>query len=148
QFFVAALRSFLRFCSMEGLVAADLSAAALAVTGRRRSSLPNGISSSDAKALLSSCDRRTAVGRRDYAVLVVLLRLGLRANEVAVLSLDDLDWRPAEVVVHGKGCYHSRLPLPADVGEAIAEYLQRGRPKTTSRRVFVSAQAPITAIGR
>jgi integrase/recombinase XerD len=64
------------------------------------------------------------------------------------MSLDDLDWRVAEVVVHGKGPYDSRLPLPADVGVAIAEYLQRGRPKTTSRRVFVSAQAPITPIGR
>ena len=80
QFFVAALRSFLRFCSMEGLVATDLSAAAVAVTGRRRSFLPKGINSSDAKALLSSCDRRTAVGRRDYAVIVMLLRLGLRAS--------------------------------------------------------------------
>lgn len=148
QYFVAALRSFLRFCSIEGLVAADLSAAALTVTGRRCSSLPKGITSSDAKALMSSCDRRTAVGRRDYAVILTLLRLGLRGGEVAGLSLDDVDWRAAEVVVLGKGYRYDRLPLPADVGEAIAEYLQRGRPKTTSRRVFVSAQAPITAIGR
>ena len=148
QFFVAALRSFLRFCSMEGLVVADLSGAALAVTGRRRSALPKGISSSDAKALLSSCDRRAAVGRRDYAVIIVLLRLGLRASEVAGLRLNDLDWRAAEVVVHGKGRHHSRLPLPADVGEAIAEYLRRGRPKTINREVFVSAQAPLVAIGR
>jgi integrase/recombinase XerD len=148
QFFAAALRSFLRFCSMEGLVAADLSAAALAVTGRRRSSLPRGISSRDAQALLRSCDRQEAVGRRDYAVIVVLLRLGLRASEVAALSLDDLDWRAAEVVVHGKGRHHSRLPLTANVGEAITKYLQRGRPTTTSREVFVSAQAPLGAIGR
>jgi integrase/recombinase XerD len=148
QFFVAALRSFLRFCRMEGLVVADLSAAALAVTGRRRSSLPQGISSSDARALLSSCDRRTAVGRRDYAVILTLLRLGLRGGEVADLGLDDVDWRAAEVVVLGKGHRYSRLPLPADVGEAIAEYLQHGRPKTTNRRVFVSAQAPLVAIGR
>ena len=148
QFFVAALRSFLRFCRMEGLVVADLSGAALAVTGRRRSSLPQGISSSDARALLSSCDRRTAVGRRDYAVILTLLRLGLRGSEVADLGLDDVEWRVAEVVVLGKGHRYSRLPLPTDVGEAIAEYLQRGRPKTTSRRVFVSAQAPLVAIGR
>jgi len=148
QHFIAALRSFLRFCRMEGLVAADLSAAALRVTGRRRSTLPQGISSSDARALLSSCDRRTAVGRRDYAVILTLLRLGLRGSEVAALDLDDVDWRAAEIVVLGKGHRYSRLPLPADVGEAIAQYLQHGRPKTTSRRVFVSAQAPLMAIGR
>lgn len=148
QFFVAALRAFLRFCNMEGLAAADLSGAALAVTGRRRSALPNGISSGDTKALLRSCDRREAVGRRDYAVIVMLLRLGLRAGEVAALRLDDLDWRAGEVVVHGKGRHDSRLPLPTDVGEGIAEYLRRGRPKTTGREVFLSASAPITALGR
>jgi site-specific recombinase XerD len=148
QYFVAALRSFLRFCSMEGLVATDLSAAALAVTGRRRSYLPKGISSSDAKALLNSCDRRTAVGRRDYAVIVTLLRLGLRAREVAELRLEDVNWRAAEMVVLGKGRRYSRLPLPDDVGEAIAHYLQHGRPKTTRREVFVAAQAPLVAIGR
>jgi integrase/recombinase XerD len=103
QFFVAALRSFLRFCFVEGLLPADLSAAALAVTGRRRSSLPRGISPKDARALLGSCDRRQAAGRRDYAVILILLRLGLRAGEVASLRLDDIDWRAAEIVVHGKG---------------------------------------------
>jgi integrase/recombinase XerD len=148
QYFIAALRSFLRFCRMEGLVAADLSAAALRVTGRRRSSLPQGIGSSDAKILLSSCDRRTAIGRRDYAVILTLLRLGLRGSEVAALNLEDVDWRSAEIVVLGKGHRYGRLPLPADVGEAIAQYLQHSRPKTSSRRVFVSAQAPLVAIGR
>ncbi len=148
QFFVAALRSFLRFCRMEGLVAVDLSAAALSVTGRLRSSLPRGISSTDARALLNSCDRRTAVGRRDFAMILTLLRLGLRGGEVAGLDLEDVDWRASEMLVLGKGHRFERLPLPADVGEAIAEYLQRGRPKTTSRRVFVSAQAPLIGIGR
>ena len=148
QFFVAALRSFLRFCSMEGLIAADLSAAALPVTGRRPSSLPRGISSRDANAVLNSCDRGENVGRRDYAMIVMLLRLGLRATEVATLKLDDLDWRAAELVVHGKGRRDGRLPLPADVGEAIAAWLQHGRPKTTSREVFLSVQAPIVALGR
>ena len=148
QFFVAALRSFLRFCNLEGLVAADLSGAALAITGRRRSSLPRGISSTDARTLLSCCDRRECIGRRDYAVILLMLRLGLRASEVAGLRLNDLDWRVAEVVVRGKGRSQHRLPLPADVGGAIAAYLRRGRPKTTSREVFVSAQAPIVAIER
>jgi len=148
QYFVAALRSFLRFCSIEGLAGADLCAAALAVTGRRASSLPRGISATDAEALLRSCDRRGAIGRRDHGLIVTLLRLGLRAGEVAALRLEDLDWRAGEIVVHGKGRRDERLPLPADVGEAIAAYLRRGRPKTTRRELFLSATAPIAALGR
>ena len=142
QNFVAGLKSFLRFCFMEGLVTADLSQAVLAVTGRRRSSLPRGISAADAKALLGSCDRRTALGRRDYALLVTLLRLGLRRSEVAGLRLDDIDWRAGEVVVRGKGAREDRLPLPADAGEAIAAYLLRGRPRGDGREVFLRARAP------
>lgn len=148
QFFVAGLRAFLRFCFVEGLVGADLSAAALAVTGRRRSSLPKGISGADAMGLLGSCDRRRSDGRRDYAVLLVLLRLGLRAGEVAGLALDDVDWRAGEIVVRGKGRREDRLPLPVDVGEAIAGYLQRGRPRTMRREVFLRALAPVGPLGR
>jgi integrase/recombinase XerD len=148
QFFVAALRSFLRFCFVEGLVPVDLSPAALTVTGRRRSTLPRGISPRDARALLRACDRRQSAGRRDYAVILILLRLGLRAGEVANLSLEDIDWRAAEIVVHGKGRRDERLPLPGDVGEAIIGYLRRGRPATTSRAVFVRRIAPIGPLGR
>lgn len=148
QFFVAALRSFLRFCFVEGLIAVDLAPAALAVTGRRRSTLPRGISPRDARALLRACDRRQAAGRRDHAVIVTLLRLGLRAEEVAGLTLDDIDWRAAEIIVHGKGDRVERLPLPADVGEAIVGYLQRGRPETSSRAVFMRSIAPIGPLGR
>lgn len=148
QYFVTALRSFLRFCFIEGLVETDLSAAALSMTGRRRSPLPRGISQTDAQALLDSCDRRGSIGRRDYAVLTMLLRLGLRAGEVVALTLDDIDWRAAEMVVHGKGRRDDRLPLPADVGEAIAGYLQRGRPKSTRREVFLRAVAPVAPLGR
>jgi site-specific recombinase XerD len=146
QNFVAGLRSFLRFCFVEGLVEADLSQAALAITGRRRSSLPRGISHADAKALRESCDRRTALGRRDYAVIITLLRLGLRRAEVAGLRLDDIDWRAGEVVVRGKGARQDRLPLPAEVGEAIASYLRRGRPLTDRREVFLQARAPFAPI--
>jgi integrase/recombinase XerD len=142
QNFVAGLKSFLRFCFVEGLVALDLSEAALAITGRRRSSLPRGIGAADAKALLASCDRRSALGRRDYALLVILLRLGLRRSEVAGLRLDDIDWRAGEVVVRGKGAREDRLPLPADVGDAIAAYLRRGRPHGDRREVFLRARAP------
>ena len=148
QHFVTALRSFLRFCLIEGLVDADLSAAALAVTGRRRSSLPMGIGKSATAALLGCCDRRQALGRRDYAVIITLLRLGLRAGEAARLTLDDVDWRAGEIVVHGKGRREDRLPLPADVGEAITGYLQRGRPESRRRELFLRARAPIGALGR
>jgi integrase/recombinase XerD len=146
QNFVAGLRSFLRFCVIEGLVSTDLSQAALPVTGRRRSSLPRGITGSDAKALLASCDRRSAIGRRDYAVLVMLIRLGLRRGEVARLELDDIDWRAGELVVRGKGARRDRLPLPVEVGEAIAAYLQRGRPSSDRREVFLRARAPLGPI--
>jgi len=146
QNFVAGLRAFLRFCFLEEYLARDLSQAALPVTGRRRSPLPRGISKADARALLASCDRRSAIGRRDYAVLVMLLQLGLRRGEVAALRLDDIDWRNGELVVRGKGTREDRLPLPADVGEAIAGYLRRGRPASDRREVFLRARAPLGPI--
>ena len=147
QTFVSGLRSFLRFCFIEGLVGSDLSRAALLVRGRSSpSSLPRGISGADARALLGSCDRRGALGRRDYAIIIVLLRLGLRRGEVAGLRLDDIDWRAGELVVRGKGARQDRLPLPADVGEAIAAYLRRGRPRSSRREVFLSAKAPYEPI--
>jgi integrase/recombinase XerD len=146
QNFVAALRAFLRFCFLEGLLGADLSGAALAVTGRRRSPLPYGISRSEARALLASCDRRTKLGRRDYAIILTLLRLGLRRGELAAVRLDDLDWRAGEVVIHGKGGRQDRLPLPAEVGAAIAGYLRRGRPEGSRRELFLRARAPFGPI--
>jgi integrase/recombinase XerD len=146
QYFVCGLRAFLRFCFVEGLLEADLSQAALAVTGRRRSSLPKGISRADAQALLGACDRRSALGRRDYAVIVLLLRLGLRRGEVARLTLDDIDWRTGDLVVHGKGGRQDRLPLPADVGEAIAAYLRRGRPASDRREVFLRGRVPYAPV--
>jgi integrase/recombinase XerD len=145
QFFVAGLRSFLRFCFIERQMPVDLSQAALPVTGRRRSPLPRGITKADARALLAGCDRRSALGRRDYAMLVTLLRLGLRAGEVARLRLDDIDWRAGELVVRGKGGRRDRLPLPAEVGQAIACYLQ-GRPASGRREVFLQARAPFEPI--
>jgi site-specific recombinase XerD len=148
QYFVMALRAFLRFCFLDGLVEADLAGAALAVTGRRRFPLPRGISRADARALLAACDRRRRTGRRDYAVLMLLLRLGLRASEAAALTLEDIDWRAGEITVHGKGRRDERLPLPADVGEAIAGYLTRGRPVTGRREVFLRAVAPAGPLSR
>ncbi len=103
QYFVAALRSFLRYLFLGGVLDEDLSTSALAVTGRRRTSLPTGITRADAQRPLDSCDRRANRGRRDFAVLMVLLRLGLRAIEVAGLRLDDVDWSAGEITVSGKG---------------------------------------------
>lgn len=146
QNFVSGVRWFLRFCFVEGLVGSDLSQAALLVRGRSSSPLPRGISRSDARALLDCCDRRRALGRRDYAIIVTLLRLGLRRGEVAGLRLDDIDWRAGELVVVGKGAREERLPLPADVGEAIAYYLRRGRPHSDRREVFLRSKAPYEPI--
>ena len=148
KLFVTALRSFLRFSFVEGLTPVDLSAAALSVARRRRSSLPKGIDKKSVDALFRACDRRHQKGRRDYAVLLVLVRLGLRAGEVAGLRLRDIDWRAGEVVVRGKGRREDRLPLPHDVGEAIVAYLKRGRPKGFGcREVFLRVVAPIGPLG-
>ncbi len=149
QFFVVAVRSFLRYCHLAGVIDTDLSAASLSVTGRRRCVLPQRISVADARALLKACDRRTANGRRDYAVILLLMRLGLRACEVAVLRLEDIDWRAGEITIHGKAQRLDRLPLPVEVGEAIAAYLRHGRPPERAlREVFVRSIAPRAALTR
>jgi integrase len=127
-------------------VGSDLSRAALFARGRSSSPFRRGISGADARALLGSCDRRQALGRRDYAIIIILLRLGLRRSEVAGLRLDDIDWQAGELVVRGKGARQDRLPLPIDVGEAIAPYLRRGRPQSSRREVFLRAKAPYDPI--
>jgi len=147
--FGCALRSFLRYCFVSGLVERDLSGAALPVSGRRRSLLPQGITPAQETALLRACDRRRSTGRRDYAVILLILRLGLRANEVATMRLDDMDWRAGQLTVHGKGNRVDQLPLPVDVGEAIAAYLCRGRPRSaTAREVFLRVRPPPVGLTR
>jgi integrase/recombinase XerD len=146
QNFVAAVRALLHFSFVQGQVPVDLSQAALAVTGRRRSTLPLGITPADARAILDSCDRRSVIGRRDYAIIVLLLRLGLRRGEVAGLTLDDIDWRSGALVVRGKGSRSDQLPLPADVGQAIAAYLRRARPASDRREVFLTGRPPVRPI--
>jgi integrase/recombinase XerD len=140
------LRSFLRFLHLEGLVSAPLAHLVPPVAARKGAGLPKGVPAATVGRLVQSCDRRSAVGRRDYAILLLLARLGLRAGEVAALSLDDIHWRDGELTVHGKGGRRDRLPLPSDVGAAIAAYLRRDRPGTTSRRVFLRAIAPAAAL--
>jgi integrase/recombinase XerD len=142
----AGLRAFLRFLQLEGLTDLPLASAVPSVAGRRGASVPEGISPQEVVRLLESCDRERAVGRRDYAILTVLVRLGLRTSEVAGMQLEDIDWRGGEIVVHGKGRRDQRLPLPHDVGTAIADYLRRGRAQTASRSVFLRKFAPWQAL--
>ena len=125
---VTALRSLLGFLHVEGLIAESLVGAVPSAASWRLSGLPRFLEPGQAQALLDSCDQRTVLGRRDLAILTLLLRLGLRAGEVAGLCLEDLDWRAGELVVVGKGRRSERLPLPVDVGEAISGCLRDGRP--------------------
>jgi len=139
---VTGLRSLLRFLHVSGRVPLALSPAVPAVAGWRGGSLPKVLAPGQVRRLLTSCDRRRGVGRRDFAILMVLARLGLRAGEVAALELDDINWRAGELVIRGKGRRRERLPLPADVGAAVAAYLRRGRPRSTHRCLFLRARAP------
>jgi integrase/recombinase XerD len=138
-----ALRSFLRYARYRGYIERDLAAFVPRVANWSMTSIPKAIAPDDARRVLASCDRRRAVGRRDYAMLLLLSRLGLRAGEVASLTLDDIDWDTGILTVHGKGAQESPFPLLAPVGEAIAAYLKHGRPRCESRRVFLRMQAPI-----
>lgn len=138
-----ALRSFLHYARYRGEVTLDLAAAVPIVANWSMTSIPRAISVDQVRQLLASIDRRTAIGRRDYAVLLLLARLGLRSGEVAFLELDDIDWNAGQVSVRGKRGQRNELPLSTEVGKAIAAYLRRGRPLSTSRRVFLRAKAPI-----
>jgi integrase/recombinase XerD len=139
----SALRSFLRYARYRGEVTMDLAAAVPVVANWSMPSIPRAIGADQVRQLLASIDRRTATGRRDYAIVLLLARLGLRAGEVAFLELDDLDWNAAQVSVRGKGGQRTALPLPAEVGAAIAAYVRHGRPRSTSRRVFLRSKAPV-----
>jgi integrase/recombinase XerD len=140
---VTALRSFLRFLHATGRTPASLVAAVPALKTWPRTALPSVLPAGDARRLVTGCDPTTPRGSRDAAIVLVLLRLGLRANEVARLTLDDIDWRAGEMTIKAKGGHNDRLPLPVEVGEAIAAYLREGRPPSSSRSLFLSATAPI-----
>lgn len=135
------LRSLLRYLRMVGLIELPLEWAVPGIADLRDRSLPRGVDPVVVAKLLASCDRRRTVGRRDFAVLLVLCRLGLRRGEVAGLTLDDIDWRRGEILVCGKGGRQDVLPLPVDVGEAVVSYLRR-RPRIDSRALFLRAHAP------
>ena len=138
-----ALRSFLHYLRYRGDIACDLAAAVPTVAHWSMTSIPRAISADSVRRVLASICRRTGIGRRDYAIVLLLARLGLRSSEVAFLDLDDIDWEVGQVSIRGKGGQPAVLPLPADVGEAIATYLRHGRPRSTSRRVFLRTRGPL-----
>lgn len=139
---VTSFRSLLRYVHVRGWIDRDLASCVPAVAGWRLAGLPKSLEPDQVRRLLASCDRRSTRGRRDRAILLLVLRLGLRAGDLAALALDDVDWRAGEVILRGKGRRESRLPLPRDVGRAVADYLRGGRPPSSSRRVFIRSHAP------
>jgi integrase/recombinase XerD len=138
-----ALRSFCQYARFRGEVQLDLAAAVPIVANWSMTSIPRAIAPAQIRQLVTSIDRHTAMGRRDYAVILLLARLGLRSGEVVSLELDDIDWTAGRLSVRGKRGQRSEMPIPTDVGQAIAAYLRHGRPHSTSRRVFLRIKAPI-----
>jgi site-specific recombinase XerD len=138
-----ALRTFLRYLQLRGDIAIDLAACVPTVANWQLSTLPKFLQSHQVQCVLDHCDRQTPQGQRDYAILLLLARLGVRACEVVALTLDDINWNAAELTIEGKGSRRAKLPLPHDVGEALARYLKQGRPPCSSRRVFIRLRAPL-----
>ena len=138
------LRAFARYLVYRGYTTCDLSSAVPSIRSWKLTALPERLSPEQIETVLDSCDRKSAIGLRDYAVLVLLSRLGLRANEVALLSLDDINWHSGSLTIQGKGQSLVSMPLLSEVGTAISDYLQNARPKTDSRSVFVRTLAPHT----
>lgn len=144
---VTGLRSLLVFLHVDGLIGRPLAPVVPSVAAWRLQGLPRGLDAGQVRALIASCDPGSASGRRDLAILLLLVRLGMRRGEVARLRLDDIEWRAGELVVRGKGSRVERLPLPSDVGEALAAYLRDGRPgDVVTREVFVRVRAPRAAL--
>ena len=140
---VTALRSFLRYLFHRGLVAVDLAACVPTIATWSLSKVPRFLPEEQIQKILDFCDTETAIGKRDYALLLLMARLGLRAGEVVALTLDDFDWESGLITVRGKGKRVAQMPLPSEVGTAIAEYLAAGRPQCSNRRVFIRAKAPL-----
>ena len=145
---VTGTRSLLRYLHYKGLLAADLSLAVPVVARWSFSTLPKHLSHSQVRLVLQQVDRSTPLGRRNYAILLLLARLGLRAGEIVRLNLEDVDWENARITVCGKGGKWAQLPLPADVARALVRYLRRDRPPWACRRVFLCDRAPIGGFHR
>lgn len=136
------MRAFARYLLYRGHITTDLADSVPSIRRWRCASLPGHLSPRQIQQVLNGCDRRTAVGRRDYAILLLLARLGLRANEIATLTLYAVDWQSGQLTICGKGRRRAPMPLPASVGAAIADYLQQGRPRSDSRRLFLRDLTP------
>jgi site-specific recombinase XerD len=136
------LRAFLRYLHHRGLNPLALAGCVPSIRRWKLASLPTYLSVAQVKKVLDGCDRTTVLGRRDYAILMMLAKLGLRADEVATLTLDDIDWRVGEMIVRAKGRQCARMPIPPDVGAAVVAYLRNGRPKSSCRRLFIRTLAP------
>jgi integrase/recombinase XerD len=145
---VSGLRSLLRFLHVDGTTDISLAGAVPTVAGWTGTWLPRGVDPESVHCLLASCDRAHAQGRRDYAVLKVLTRLAMRLGEVAALELGDVDWFNGDLVVRGKARRVERLPLPPDVGEALADYMRDGRPSSEHRELFLRVMAPHQGLTR
>jgi integrase/recombinase XerD len=142
-----ALRSFLRFARYRAYIETDLAAAVPAVAGWSMASIPRAMPLKYVRRVLEESKRRhTSVGLRDRAILLLLARLGLRAREIVLLELDDIDWTRACLRIHGKGRQERPLPLPFDVGQAVTAYLKNGRPTSSCRRVFLRTRAPVRGL--
>lgn len=141
---VTALRSFFRHLQHRGEISTDLAACVPSVRYWSLSALPKFLPEGAVKRVLEHCERHTSAGRRNYAILLLLARLGLRACEVVTLELEHLDWDAGKIRVCGKGGWSNELPMPSDVGEALATYLHDDRPRCSSRRVFIRNRAPLT----
>jgi integrase/recombinase XerD len=147
KFTITGLRAFLRFLYVQGRTATDLASSVPTIPHWKVTTIPRSLKGDEVESLLRTCDRTTTVGKRDYAVLCLLARLGLRAGEVAAMTLDDIDWRAGELTIRGKGSTRERLPLLAEVGQALAAYLREARPSCTTRHLFVTARAPFHELG-
>jgi site-specific recombinase XerD len=140
---VTALRSFFSYLRYRGAISTDLAGCVPTVPNWSLSALPRFLPAAEVERVLKCCDRKTSVGRRNYTILLLLARLGLRAGEVVVLNLGDIDWSTGQITIRGKGGRSAQLPLPPDVGEALASYLRDDRPRCATRRVFVRHRAPL-----
>lgn len=135
------LRNFFQFLFKSGKIKTNLALSILRIAPKYASNLPKYLTAEQVEQVIAAAKEDTPIGRRDYAMVLLQARLGLRAREVIAIKLDDIDWRTGELLVRGKGGLHDRLPLPQDVGEAIANYVSRDR-KTSSRALFVTNRAP------
>jgi site-specific recombinase XerD len=147
QVMVSVLRSFIRYLIMIGKINVELANCIPAMPGQRAANLPVFLVKSETKKLLRTCDRRTLKGRRNYAILLLLMRLGLRASEVLNLTLDNINWDLGELEIIGKGRKRRVLPLPNEVGKALASYIRYARPKCLDRQIFIRSRAPCNGLG-